>query len=638
MLAAIRSFSKSWVAAVIIGLIIVSFAVFGISDVFRGNIQGDSVVKAGDRTVAPAEFKRFFDNYKQNVEQQMGRPVTTEELAANGIDSRILEEVATREGFAEFLHQAGVVPSDKLVAEQLHQIPAFFGQVSGRFEKAAYEQALARNELTPTLFERSVRDDIAEQHLASAMRSGLEAPRAYTALAAIFGLETRDVSYVTIDPTAVAQPAPPTDAQLQAFMKENAAMLTRPEMRILTVAVFSPAAVAPTVAIDEAAVKKQFEFRKDTLSKPEVRSFVQIPVKDQAAAQKAVQRLGSGEAPVAVAKSLGVDAITYVDKPLTAVADPKIGQAAFQAQTGQVSTVQGGLGLAVIKVTSVTPGRAVTLEEIRPQLEAEVRKDAATEKVYAMSQTYDTAHQGGASLAESAKAAGAPVATFGPITAEGVNANRQPTPGLNENLLKAAFGLPEGGESDLTEAGNGDYFAVRVEKILPAAMPPLNEIRNELAQVWMFRELEKRLQARADEMAARATKGEAMSKLGSVTQLTAIDRASAGQRQGVSPDMLNKLFAAKAGDVFTARNVRVGMLVAKVDKVHAGDAQALARTVAMVRPQMTQQAFTDIGVATRNAARKDVKVLIAPNSARMAIGLEPIEPAKGGKSKSEAKK
>ena len=72
-------------------------------------------------------------------------------------------------------------------------------------------------------------------------------------------------------------------------------------------------------------------------------------------------------------------------------------------QAGQVAPVQGDLGVAIVKVVSVTPGRPVTLEEVRPALEAEIRKDAAAEKVYAMTQAYDDAHQGGATLAQSGR-------------------------------------------------------------------------------------------------------------------------------------------------------------------------------------------------------------------------------------------
>jgi peptidyl-prolyl cis-trans isomerase D len=140
---------------------------------------------------------------------------------------------------------------------------------------------------------------------------------------AAYGLESRDVGYFTVDPRSVTAPALPTDAQLTALMQENAAALTRPEFRVLTVVHFSPAMVSANLPIDPAELQKRFEFRKDTLSRPETRSLVQIPVKDAASAQGVAARLAKGEEPAAIAKSLGVDAISYADKPAAPSPTPR---------------------------------------------------------------------------------------------------------------------------------------------------------------------------------------------------------------------------------------------------------------------------------------------------------------------------
>ena len=97
MLANIRAFAKSPAAAVLIGLLVVSFAVFGIRDVFKGRVAGNAVVTAGSRSLSPADFKREFDGYKSRVEQQVGQPITVEAAAANGLDRRVLEGLAGRE-------------------------------------------------------------------------------------------------------------------------------------------------------------------------------------------------------------------------------------------------------------------------------------------------------------------------------------------------------------------------------------------------------------------------------------------------------------------------------------------------------------------------------------------------------------
>src|SRR5947209_20041980 len=98
MLAAIRAFAKSWVAAVPMVLLIASFALWGIRDVFHAQIS-DAVIVAGSHSVSSADFKREFDRAKTQYEQQAGQPITTEFAVANGLDKQILQGLATREAF-----------------------------------------------------------------------------------------------------------------------------------------------------------------------------------------------------------------------------------------------------------------------------------------------------------------------------------------------------------------------------------------------------------------------------------------------------------------------------------------------------------------------------------------------------------
>jgi len=205
MLAAIRAFAKSWVAAILMGLLIVSFAVWGIRDVFRGRIS-DSVIVAGSRVVSSAEYKRVFDQQKSRYEQQAGQPIPTEVAAANGLDKGVLEGMASQYAYDEYISRLGVKPSDKLLAAQIQKIPAFFDPVTGRFDKKAYQQMLAQNGLTVTAFEQSMRDQIAEQHFGTGLVGGLMTPRAYTAMAAVYGLENRDIAFLTLTPSSVPAP------------------------------------------------------------------------------------------------------------------------------------------------------------------------------------------------------------------------------------------------------------------------------------------------------------------------------------------------------------------------------------------------------------------------------------------------
>lgn len=650
MLAGFRSFAKSPFAVLLFGLLIVSFAIFGISDVFK-RPQGSGVITAGSRTMSPQDFKLRFDNYRKGMEQRSGQSLTPDQAVEQGIDRQIVAELTLQESMAAAIAQMGVKPSDKLVGDIVHQqmsqLPPTqrpFNPITGKFDPQAYAALLAQNNLTPQAYEAALRDEIANAHFFSAVAGGLKAPRIYGALQGGYILEARDIAAFAVNPASVQKPAPPTDAQLTAFMKENAERLTRPETRVLSIMRVSAKALEPTVAIDPAAVQKAYDFRKDSLAKPETRTIVQIVAPDAKAAATISQRLAKGEDPVAVAKSFGKTPLVLTDKPKTAIPDRKVADAAFALAVGQVSgPIAGELGVSVVKVLKVTPGSTASLESVRPQIEAEVRAQTAQTKAYDQTQTYQDAHDAGADLVAAASKAGALVLTTAPVTAQGADQTGQPVAGLTPDLLKTAFGLSQGGESDLIEAGKGEYYAVKVEKVIPAAMPALAEIKPQLTAVWMGQEMAKRLKAKADELVARVKKGEAIEAVAAsvqskVQKVDGLSRQNAQQHMGLGRDFLGAAFQAKKNEVFSTRAGPQGeaFVVAKLETIRPAPPVAIAQIAAMAGAQVGNGLMNDLGEAARNAAKTQLKAKNNLTLARQAIGVDTealakAEGAKGGK-------
>ncbi len=628
MLTALRTFSKSWVAAILIGLLILSFAVWGVNDVFTTNM-GDEVVRAGSRVISSSEFQREYSQAKEQAEQRSGQPITPEMASANGLDRSVLSGVATREAYSEMISRMEIRPSDELIVTEIEKIPTFFDQISGRFDRAIFDQRLGEAGLTAKKFDQVLRDERAGQHFASAIANGLRLPRAYGALAAVYALESRNLAYITIIPPNVEQPAAPTDDELTAFMQEIAAQLTRPEMRVMTIARFQVPEIPAATLIDEAELEALYNFRKDTLSQPELRTFVQIPARTAADAQKVVDDLGRGEEAATIADGLGVDPISYENKPKTAVADRQVGEAAFSMTAGQVEIVQGELGQAVVKLISVTLGRAVSLADARPALEAELRQNAAAEQVFAQTETYDQAHQAGTSLVEAAEKAGVRAISVGPVTQQGLGVDGLPDPNLTRLILQQAFSLPTGGETELTETAQGDYFAVRLEQVLPPAMPPLAEIRNELALAWLERELFNGMEARANEIATRIREGETLYAVAASTglnlaRLPGLTRQNASQIQQLPGEIISRAFRAKTDEVFVVRPPQLIVVVGQVSNVRVEAGADAANLAEQSRPELTTAVFRELNASAQAAARIKVKTRVDLNRARAAIGMEPL--------------
>lgn len=636
MLTLLRGFAKSPVAAVLIGLLVVSFAVLGLQDPL-GVLGTNAVVKAGEREITPQQFKRLFDNFREGAQRETGRPLSVEEAAEQGLDRRLLEDVSLSESFAELLRRIGLTVSDDLVGRQLRKTPIFFNPVSGAFDPAEYQSQLARNELTPEIFEGYLRDDVAEQHFNLAIANGMRVPRIYGAVAAVYEGETRSLSYFVVDPAISGAPAPPTEAELRTFMRENAAALRRPETRTVSLVRFSAAELARTLPVDEAELTRQFEFRKDSLSQPERRTFVQIGAPDRAAAERVAQALRAGQPADAAARLVGREPVRYEAQPRTAVTDAAAAGVAFGLQPGAVSApFQGGLGWAVVRLEQVLPARIATLEEVRPQLEQQIRTDQAADRVLEQVQTYEDAVEGGSTLAEAAKALNQPLVSLPPFTKQGTDATGAPT-GVPPPLLEAAFELPAGGESDVIDAGRNEYFVLRVDRITPSAMPPLEEVREPLAQAWTLRRTVERARQRADALAgqlrganAKPLATVAQSVGAPVNQAVGIERDAGGQ--SLSRDLVAKAFGAKRGEVIVAEHTQLGYVVARIDAAAAPAADNVARAAEDQRPAITLDLLGGMREMARTYARDRVKAQVNHERARAALNLDPVDaPADGAR-------
>jgi peptidyl-prolyl cis-trans isomerase D len=648
MTGALRSTARNPIAIALMGLLILVFLVLGVGgggrfpDIFNG-ARGDAVVAAGSHTVSGQDFRKIFDSEKQRFEQQTKQDVPVDMLVRNGFDAQLLNAIADDEAQSEWLSRSGINPDPTLVGDEIKKLPFAFDRVTGKFSEQQYVRFLAEQGLTPRQAEAELTDQLTQRHFGIALENGFHMPLTMAALNAVVALENRDVSYFVVDAHTAPPPAPPTDAQLMAFMKEHAAQLTRPEMRMITVATFSAKALEPTVTVDPAAVQKEFDFKKDTLSSPERRTVVELPVKTPAQANEAATRLRQGQDPAVVARSMGVEPINYPDAPQSAIADRKIATAAFALPQGQTSgPVQGDLGLAVLKVLKITPATTANFEAAKPGIEAELRAKLARGQAYDLSKKFDDARQGGATLVDAARKAGVAAITVGPVTADGLDGDGKPIPTLSPQILKSAFAKAQGEDGDLEDAGAGEYFAVHVDRVIPPSLPPLDEKRALLTQAYVHEQILKALKTKADALIAQVGKGATMDQAAAqvgahIVHQAGMQRVQAQQYKALGGEFLQGVFTSKPGAVFAA-GADNGLYVVRLDAVRPGDVTQMARAVQTIEPKVSQGYLQDVLGSLKTAARQEIKVSINTTLARQAIGVDPAQfSTTGGKPASPSK-
>jgi peptidyl-prolyl cis-trans isomerase D len=633
MTGALRTTARNPVAIAMMGLLILVFLILGVgggghlADIFGGT-HGNDVVVAGAHSMNARDFQKVFEQNRQRFEEQAKQQISVDMLVKNGADKQLLGEIADDEAETEMLTRAGINPDPSLVDNEIKKLPFAFDKVTGQFSEQQFTQFLANQGLTPREAEAELTDQLTQRHFIVAAQNGFKIPYAFAALNAVTGLQNRDISYFTLAATSVPQPPPPTDAQLTAFMHEHAQQLMRPEMRIVTLALFSAKSLAPAVKVDPADVQKEFNFKKDTLSTPERRTVIEIPVRSAAQARDAAMRLYKGESPDAIAKSFGAEAVNFPDSPQSAIPDRKVAAAAFSLGAGQIEgPVQGDLGMAVIKVVKVTPPSAPNFDTARAGIESDLRAKAARNQAYELSQKFDDARQGGSSLADAARKAGVAVLTVGPVTSTGVDSDGKPVAVLTPQILKSAFSRAQGEDGDLEDAGAGEYFAVHVDRVLAPSLPPLDEKRPLLAQAYVREQVVKALKARADSLIAQIHKGvpldQAATQAGAhVVQQAGMQRIQAQQYKALGEEFLQGVFTAKPGDVFEA-SADNGLNIIRLDAIRPGDPTATARAIQTIAPRLSDAYFQDLMTSLRRSARRQIRVSINDALAEQTLGVDP---------------
>jgi len=351
-----------------------------------------------------------------------------------------------------------------------------------------------------------------------------------------------------------------------------------------------------------------------------------VPASSEAAAARIAGALRAGQSPTAVAEANGVSATTNSARARTQIADAAVAAAVFGLQPGQVSDpIRTAVGFIVARLDQVLPGSTPELAQVRDQIVQELTEEARRTAVYTRVEAYETARNDGANLADAARRAGARLVQLPPFTAQGTLPNGQPLQAPPE-VFSTTFTLPANGESEVVDAGQGQYFALRVDRIEPAALPPLDQVRAPLARAWVQRENGRRLAALADQLAGRIRGGEDIAAVAASVNAPLVSRqrlqATQETQTEIGGGVLRGLFGQTKGQVFTEAQAADRRVIGRVDEIRAAAPAEAAPLVEQIRPALTQQLVQDMVQSAAASAAARVRAESDLARARTALGLE----------------
>ena len=495
--------------AVVMGVLIVSFAVWGIADIFKGFGQS-SLAKIGKTEISTEQFRQIYTERLQQLGRSFGRPLTSEQARAFGLDRQVLQQTIADAALDEEARRMGLAQSQEETMRLIYGDPNFKG-LGGKFDPARFQATIRQFGYTEQRYLAEQRRLGLRRQIAATVSAGVEPPKVLIDAMTRFQNEQRSMEYVKLDAAQAGTIDPPSPEALAAYFEDRKTQFRAPEYRKLSFVVISPEEIGKWIEVTDEDAKKIFEQNRDRLGTPEKREVSQMVFPNEGEAQAARARITSGTSFDDVAKERNLN-LADVDLGMitkSAIIDPAIADAAFSLPSGEVSQpIQGRFGVALVKIGKIEAGSMPTFENVAAQVKKELATERARAKVSDIQNKMEDERSGGANVVEASQKLGLTAVTIDAVDRSGRKPDGQPVANIPRGLdvVSQAFNSDVGVDNEPIQFAGG-YAWYDVLGITPSRERPLDEVRSQVEAKWREDQISNKLRAKATEMVQKVEQG-----------------------------------------------------------------------------------------------------------------------------------
>jgi len=630
MLRGIHKASSNWIGraimGVVLGLIAISFGIWGIGDIFRG-FGTNTVAKVGSTEIRLDTFRQLYQDRIQQIGRQLNRPILPDQARALGLDRQLLNEIIAETAMDEQARAMRLNVSDADLARRITDAPDFKG-INGQFERARFDAYLRNTGNSEARFMAEQRKIALRAQLMSTVSGEAPVPKAALDAFNRFQNEERGIEYVTLGPAQAADIGEPTPEVLAKYFEARKVAFRAPEFRKITLVVLTPTDLASRIEVSDADLKKAYTDRRVRYETPERRHLKQIVFPNMEEAKAAADKLVQGTTFEALAAERGLKEsdIDLGTVAKTAVVDRDIADAAFALKSGEVSApVTGRFGIAIVKVDTIEAGKTRSFEEVAAELKRDMQNERAKSEITNVQEKIEDERLGGATLADAARKFNLTPRVIEAIDRNGKDANGNAVPDLPQNadVLSAAFAAEIHGENEPIRVPNGGgYVWFDVDAITPARDMPLDEVKDKVVARWRDDEIATRLRAKATEMLDKIKSGTSFADVAAAEKLKVEWRPGikrSGPPTGLSPATVTEVFKTpqdRAGTaegaspterlVFRVTEIKVPPLDPEAADVKRIDEALRSRSTEDLMAQYLAKVQSEVGVTVNASALNQV--------------------------------
>lgn len=590
MLRGIHNVSKNWlgriITGVVLGLIAMSFAVWGIGDIFKG-FGRSTLAKVGGTEIGIEQFRQTYNERLQQLSRRLGRAIPPDQARALGLDRQLLAQLLAEAALDENVRDIGLGLSNDDIVKRIMSDSNFRGP-SGQFDRARFDATIRQAGYNEARYVAEQRRVSLRRQLAETITGAIAAPATAVDATHRFEDEQRAAEYVTLGTAQAGTIAAPADDVLAKYYQDNKILFRAPEYRKVTLLTLTPAEIAKWTEVSDADARKIYDDNRARYSTPERREVQQIVFPNADEARAAADRLKGGTtfAQLAADRGLKESDINLGVVAKSAILDKAVADAAFALKADSVSEpVTGRFGTVIARVGKIEPETVRAFEQVADEIKRDRAAELARTRISEMRDKIEDERGAGLLLAKVAEKVSMPTQTIDAIDRSGRNPEGVPVPGLPPvaELASSVFASDVNVENEPLQIPGGGFVWYEVAAVSPSRERPLDEIKDKVVERWRNEQIAARLKTLASEIAEKA-------KTSSL--------ADAAAASGVKPQTASGLKRGKAADGMSANAVAE---IFRLEKGAVGNVEGDQPTERVV------VRVTDISVPKLDPASTDAK-------------------------------
>jgi peptidyl-prolyl cis-trans isomerase D len=578
-----------WAVKILLGLLILSFAIWGVEDMLFKQARNVDVAKVGDVTITTQMLGQAVRREEENLRASLGNQYSHELMQKLNLEEQVLDKLINRNLIQTESFKLALTPSDQDILEQIRNNPVFQG-ASGTFDKEQFLAVLRRNNLNEKSYVEQLRQSMASNMLMDTIGrvkiSDSEIIALYRALQ-----EARSGKLYTLSQQAVDADTP-DDTALEAFHRENSSAFTLPEYRSASYVVIKGEDIKKSLDIRESDLEAVYQERIEEFKRGEQRNIQQLLFDNEASADKASEMLAAGKSLDQVAKESGAQGKKPISMGLIEQSK-MIAEAAdevFDLEVGKFSQpIKSAFGWHIFYVSAIEPPRTLAFAEVKQSLETDAKHYAADRALTKLTNQIEDALASGSSLAEVAKEVGLEVKTLASVdkngkTPAGVVAKDLPD---LDKFLDILFATDEKTDSGVKSSKGGNFYLLRTESVTPEHVQPLADVKARVIEAVKAQNRRQKLAALANEISSQFTDSNARAGLITKYRLkeTGFSNVKRSDEKPTVPDaLLSELFDKRIGESTSMAPSESGdYVLAMVKDITPSNATPSAESLAELR-------------------------------------------------------